>query len=83
MPRFYIDLDGAEQDQDGAEFPSLDAARNAAIERLGVYLQAHPDFAYSRHWRVDVRDSSRRLLLHVIVGTVIAPPPINKASFGS
>lgn len=81
MPRFYIDLDGAEQDEEGREFPSLEEARNAAIERLGLYLQKHPDFAYHQHWRVDVKDSSRRLLLHVIVGTILAPPFINKASF--
>lgn len=81
MPRFYIDLDGAIKDEVGTDFASVDEARNAAIQRLGEYLQVDPAFAYARHWRVDVRDSSRRLLLHVIVGTVVAPPPINKASF--
>ena len=81
MPFFYIDLDGATKDEQGTEFATVDDARNAAIERLGAYLQRHPEFAYARHWRVDVRDSSMRLLLHVIVGTVVAAPPINWASF--
>jgi hypothetical protein len=83
MPRFYIDFDGATQDEGGQDFPDSEAARNAAVERLGVYLQDHPEFAYSRHWRVDVRDSARRLVLHVIVSTVQAPPPINFASYES
>ena len=83
MPRYYIDFDGAEQDVEGQDFADNDAARNAAIELLGTYLQHHPEYAYARHWRVDVKDSARRLLFHVIVGTIVAPPPINFASFDS
>ena len=81
MARFYIDMDGDEPDEVGVDVASLDEARNEAIVRLGGYLRERPDFAYRRHWRVDVKDHAHRLMLHVIVATVVAPPPINRDSF--
>lgn len=81
MPRFFISFDGADEGPQEADYASLDEARNAAIVLLGGYLQEHPEFAYNRHWRVDVRDHAQRLLAHVIVATVDAPSFINWESF--
>ena len=81
MPKFYIRFDGATDGDIEADYQSLSDARNAAVKMLGGYLQKHPEYAYQRHWRVDVRDHAQRLLAHVIVATVEAPPPINWESF--
>lgn len=81
MPRFFIEFDGAEGGPVEAQYASAEEARNAAIVRLGGYLQEHPEFAYQRHWRVDIRDHAQHLVAHVIVATVNAPPPINWESF--
>ena len=83
MARYFIKFDGEGTPENEAEYPSLEAARNAAISLLGAHLQAHPEYAYERHWRVDVLDHSKRLLLHVIVATVDAPKPLNWASLDS
>ena len=83
MAHYYIVFDGTGGAELKRDLPSPDAARDAAVIELGKYLQAHPEFAYSRHWRVDVKDADRRLLLHVMVATVDAPPPLNFRSFES
>ena len=77
MAKFFIKFDGAPDDEQEAEYASVDEARNAAIMLLGGYLQEHPEFAYQQHWRVDLRDHAHRMVAHVIVATVAAPPPIN------
>ena len=81
MAKYYIKFDGAPEDEQEADYASADEARNAAVMLLGAYLQEHPEYAFQRHWRVDVRDHARRLVTHVIVATVDAPPPINWESF--
>lgn len=81
MAIYFIKFDGAEEYERQVEHPSIAEARNDAVAMLGGYLQEHPEFAYERHWRVDLFDESRRLLLHVIVATVDAPKPLNWASF--
>jgi hypothetical protein len=81
MSRYFIDFDGSPPDGEGADYASLDDARNAAIAGLGARLQADPSYALNRHWRVDVRDADHRLLLHVIVATVEAPRPLNRESY--
>jgi hypothetical protein len=81
LARYYIDLDGAEPDREGADFASVEDARNAAIVRLGAYLQEHPEYAVERHWRVDLKDSGQRLLLHVIVATVDAARALNRTTY--
>ncbi|UAK25663.1 DUF6894 family protein [Sphingomonas nostoxanthinifaciens] len=80
MSRFLIKFDGTDEQLEG-DYASVDEARNAAISILGEYLQKTPEFAYRQHWRVDVRDHAQRLVFHVIVATVAAPPPINWESF--
>lgn len=81
MPRYFIAFDGSGQPDLERDFSSTDAARDAAVVLLGEYLQQHPEFAYNRHWRVDLKNHDRRLLLHVMVATVDAPPPLNFRSF--
>ena len=81
MSSYNIESPGPGGSETERDFASPEAARDAAITMLGEYLQHHPDFAYQKHWRVDVRDHSRRLLMHVMVATVDAPPPINFRSF--
>ena len=81
MAKFYIKFDGASDGEKELDFASVDEARNAAIVLLGGYLQEHPEFAYERHWRVDLRDHARRLVYHVIIATVAAAPRINWESF--
>ncbi len=81
MARYFISFDRSGADEIEREFATLEDARNAAVAMLGHYLQTHPEFAYNKHWRVDLKDQSHRLLLHVTVATVDAPPPLNFRSF--
>ena len=81
MATYIIRFDGSDGQELQTEDVSLEQARNRAIGVLGEYLQENPQYAYERHWRVDLLDPSRRLLLHVIVATVEAAKPLNRASF--
>ena len=81
MNRFYIELDGADMPEVQVDALSVDAARDQAVVMLGGYLQEHPDFGHQKHWRVTVRDASRRQLMYVIVACVEAAPKLNLASY--
>ena len=77
MALYFIVFDGPGGGELERDFPSREAARDGAISLFGQYLYEHPEYAYKNHWRVDLRDHDRRLLLHVIVASVDAPPPLN------
>jgi hypothetical protein len=70
MPRYYFNFAGYERDATGTDCDDLDAARNAAVRKLGTFLADHPAFADEGHWRVDVENDMGQLQLHLIVATV-------------
>jgi hypothetical protein len=66
MPRFYFDVaDGSESDRDddGLEFPTLDAARKAALETLGDIARDELPDGDRRDFSISIRDESGQALL--------------------
>jgi hypothetical protein len=66
MPRFYFDIsDGSEigRDDEGLEFPSLEAARSAALATLGEIARDELPDGDSRDFRISIRDESGQPLL--------------------
>ncbi len=76
MSRYFFNVVGEPDDASGAEFASFEQARIAAIGFLGAYLQKNPGYVREGHWRVDVIDESKTLLMKLVVAMVdVAAPP--------
>lgn len=74
MPRFFFNLydEGAEIDEEGAEFPSADAAREQAVRvvrELACHevLEGRPTLSH----RLEVQDQDRRPLFVLPFGVVV------------
>ena len=73
MSRYFFNLAGEPDDDCGAEFDSLEQARIAAVGFLGAYLQENPGYVREGHWRVDVTNENKTLLMKLIVAMVDVP----------
>jgi hypothetical protein len=66
MPIFYFDItDGSKEsrDADGLEYPSLEAARAAALSTLGEIARDELPDGDERDFSASIRDESGRVLL--------------------
>ena len=76
MPRFFFSLDdgGATLDAEGADLPTVEAARAEAIRFLGHALADQPDAFWSRgEWKLTVADDHGLTLF--IVEVIAAESP--------
>lgn len=65
MPRYFFDIkDGQEfLDEDGSEWPDLEAARIEAVRYSAEVLKEMPErFWNCEEWRMTVSDASRKKL---------------------
>ncbi|RYD56172.1 MAG: hypothetical protein EOP60_05370 [Sphingomonadales bacterium] len=65
MPRYYFDIkDGQEfRDNEGSDWPDLDAARIEAVRYSAEVLKEMPERFWNCHeWRMTVSDSGRNKL---------------------
>ena len=62
MPRYYFDVDGAPDDDDGVELPDFPAARAQAIIAAGEMLR-DLDGALIEDWIMRVTDEARQRVL--------------------
>lgn len=77
MARYFFDItDGTrEEDQVGADFPSLEAARKQAIRFAGELLRDHSAMIWDGHdLKVEVSNGERVPLFAVIVSSMSLYP---------
>lgn len=73
MARYFFNVAGEPDDDAGAEFDTFEQARIAAVGLLGAYLQQNPGYVSEGHWRVDVTNEAKTLLMKLVVAMVDAP----------
>ena len=74
MPRFYFDVREGEKffyDDEGSEFPSLDAAEQEAIETVASMGKDRLPRGDTREVSVEVRDENEKRVLTVGVHLII------------
>jgi hypothetical protein len=70
MPRFYFDTrtdNSLVQDEDGLEFPTVEAARREAARAAAAMAREELPEGTARAIRIEVRDENRRPVLSVTV----------------
>jgi hypothetical protein len=78
VPRFFFDIDDGQKvisDLDGAEFPSVKAARREAAQALAEMAKdLLPNDGTERKMSIRVRDHSGQQMLHVTLDYTVVPP---------
>lgn len=76
MPRYFFNVHDGQSlvDDDGTEFPTIEAARTCAVQTAGALLKDHAATFWSGgDWKMDVAEASGLLLFSLHFIAVDAP----------